>query len=57
MLIHFFALLGLVLLCAGWMLFQLWLGRQDPDKKAGFRPGCGACKSNSCPSRPIDNSP
>lgn len=48
---HVLALLGLVLLCAGWMGFQLWLGRQDPDKRAGFRPGCGACSSKGCPQR------
>jgi len=51
MLTHFFALLGLVLLCAGWMVFQLWLGRQDPDKNEGFRPGCGACSSKECARR------
>ena len=41
MLSYLFALLGLVLLCVGWVLFQLWLERQDPQR-GGFRPGCGA---------------
>ncbi len=48
MLNHLLALLGLVGLCAGWMVFQLWLGKQDADRKDGYRPGCGACSSKKC---------
>ncbi len=51
MLTNALALLGLILLCAGWMLFQIWLGRQDPSRKEGFRPGCGACSSKGCAGR------
>ena len=51
MLTHIFALLGLSLLCALWVLFQRWLVRQDPDKKEVFRPGCGACSDKNCANR------
>jgi hypothetical protein len=44
---HLLALIGLSLLCAAWVLFQRWLARQDPEKKAGYRPGCGACSNCS----------
>jgi hypothetical protein len=44
---YLISLLGLTLLCAGWMMFQLWLKRQDPERE-NFRPGCGACKGGSC---------
>ncbi len=51
MLIYALSLLGLVGLCAGWMLFQRWLVRQDPEKEEGYRPGCGACSRKDCTSR------
>ena len=44
---HILALVGITLLCAAWIKFQLWMKRIDPDKE-GFRPGCGACQSGSC---------
>ena len=44
---HLISLLGLTLLCAGWMVFQLWLKKQDPDR-GSYKPGCGACQSGSC---------
>ena len=47
MLTHFLAILGLVTLCAGWVLFQEWLKRIDPQK-GEYRPGCGACSNDSC---------
>ncbi|RLJ20661.1 hypothetical protein DJ031_05235 [bacterium endosymbiont of Escarpia laminata] len=48
MLIHILSLLGLMLLCGGWVLFQGWLSRQDPEYK-GYKVGCGACKQQgSC---------
>ncbi len=35
-------LLAIIALCAFWGIFQLWLGKVDPD--AGERPQkCGAC--------------
>ena len=45
MLTHLFAILGLVALCAAWVLFQLWLKRVDPeqcDSNKGCM-GCGSC--------------
>ena len=48
---YLISLLGLTLLCAGWMMFQLWLKRQDPDR-AGYKPGCGACQGGSCGAAP-----
>ncbi|MBL3591529.1 MAG: hypothetical protein JMN24_17350 [gamma proteobacterium endosymbiont of Lamellibrachia anaximandri] len=47
MLIHILSLLGLMLLCGGWVLFQGWLSRQDPEYK-GYKVGCGACKQGNC---------
>ena len=48
MLTHLFAILGLVALCAGWVLFQEWMKRIDPEKRE-YRPGCGACgNKGSC---------
>lgn len=44
---HLLALIGLTLLCAAWIQFQLWLKRVDPDK-GDYQPGCGACQSSSC---------
>ncbi|MCW8827640.1 MAG: hypothetical protein OQK94_01145 [Gammaproteobacteria bacterium] len=46
---HFLALIGITLLCALWMAFQLWLKRVDPQRD-DFKPGCGACQSRSCES-------
>ncbi len=35
-------LLAIILLCAGWALFQVWLDRHDPDaKRRSLR--CGDC--------------
>jgi len=48
---YLMALLGITLLCALWMKFQLWLKRLDPERD-GFKPGCGACKSGSCGTAP-----
>jgi len=47
---HILALLGLVALCAAWVLFQQWLVRQDPERGEAFKPGCGACGSGGCAS-------
>ena len=46
---HLLAILGLAALCAGWVLFQQWLKRMDPEKE-DYRPGCGACGSSGCKS-------
>jgi len=56
MMTHLFALIGLSLLCAGWMLFQRWLAKQDPERDEVFKPGCGACSSKSCPRRDAEGS-
>jgi len=50
MITHIFALIGLVALCAAWVLFQQWLVRQDPERKEAFKPGCGSCGSGGCSS-------
>jgi hypothetical protein len=44
---YLLALIGITLLCAVWMKFQLWLKQVDPQKE-GYRPGCGACQGGSC---------
>ena len=49
MLTYLLVLIGLALLCGGWALFQLWLGKRDPDKAGGYQPGCGACSQRDCP--------
>jgi hypothetical protein len=49
MLDHLFGILGLVALCAGWVLFQEWLKRVDPEK-GNFKAGCAGCGSCSCES-------
>jgi len=45
------ALLTIVVLCAGWAVFQLWLGKHDPELAARANK-CGNCscdrKSGSC---------
>ena len=48
---YILGLIGITLLCAAWMKFQLWLKRVDPERQ-GFRPGCGACQSGSCGGAP-----
>jgi hypothetical protein len=48
---YLLALLGITLLCALWMKFQLWLKRVDPQRD-GFKPGCGACQGGSCGTAP-----
>ncbi|HIJ22055.1 MAG: hypothetical protein HON68_07595 [Gammaproteobacteria bacterium] len=45
---HLLAILALVALLFGWVLFQEWLKRRDPEQ-FGYKPGCGACGSKgSC---------
>lgn len=44
---HIFALIGITLLCALWMAFQLWLKRVDPERD-DYKPGCGACQGGAC---------
>ncbi|MDH5785386.1 MAG: hypothetical protein OEZ16_07225 [Chromatiales bacterium] len=51
---HFIALIGLTLLCAGWIILQQWLRRVDPDR-GEYQPGCGACSSGGCNSRNSDS--
>lgn len=47
MLDYLIPLIGLSLLCAGWVVFQLWLKRVDPDRN-NYQPGCGGCKGGAC---------
>lgn len=37
------ALLSVVVLCAAWALFQLWLARHDPEANQRLRK-CGDCR-------------
>jgi hypothetical protein len=44
MLSYLLSILGLAVLTALWMVFQLWLKKQDPEREEGCV-GCGAnCK-------------
>lgn len=45
---YLISLAAITLLCAVWMLLQLWLKRVDPNRD-NYKPGCGACQSGSCP--------
>jgi hypothetical protein len=52
MLNHLLAILGLAALTALWMVFQLWLKKQDPGREEGCV-GCGAnCKRQNHDSDP-----
>ncbi len=42
---HLLSILALAVLLFGWVLFQQWLRRNDPEQF--YRPGCGACGSGS----------
>jgi hypothetical protein len=42
MLNYAYSLLAVVLLCAFWAVFQLWLERRDPDTAARAQK-CGGC--------------
>ncbi len=46
---YLIVLLSLSALCAGWILFQMWLHKHDP-KKSGklFENRCGGCASGGC---------
>ncbi len=46
MLTHILSLLGLILLCVLWVVFQGWLAKQDSNYK-GYKAGCGGC-TRSC---------
>lgn len=52
---HFFALTGLSLLCAVWVLFQIWLAKKDKSYR-GYKAGCGACGKGSCSSKDTTSS-
>ena len=43
---YFLAALGLAMLCAGWVLIQLWMAKSNPDKE-DIALCCGAC-SDPC---------
>jgi len=44
---HLVAILGLGLLCAGWVLVQRWISKRDPETggrvELGSKGGCGFC--------------
>jgi len=39
---HLLSILGLAALCAAWVMFQLWLKRQDPELEKRCH-NCGSC--------------
>ena len=39
---YLWSILALAALCAAWVLFQLWLERQDPDD-VQIKRACGGC--------------
>ncbi len=43
MLTYLLSIIGLVVLCVLWVLFQLWLGKHDPQHRANSIQ-CGGCK-------------
>lgn len=47
------SLAAITLLCAVWMVFQLWLKRVDPQRE-NYKPGCGACQGGACGSKPAE---
>jgi len=52
MLNYILSILGLAILTALWMVFQLWLKKQDPEREDGCV-GCGAnCKRQKAESDP-----
>lgn len=42
MMSYFYALLAIIVLCAFWAVFQVWLAKHDPDAKARSLK-CGGC--------------
>ncbi len=48
MLNHIIALFGLIALCSGWVLFQIWVGKQDSHPVTPLKPGCSTCDEASC---------
>lgn len=42
---HLVAIIGLVLLCAGWVIIQMWVKRLDADSErlTDACSGCGSC--------------
>ncbi|MCB2261961.1 MAG: hypothetical protein LGR52_03345 [Candidatus Thiosymbion ectosymbiont of Robbea hypermnestra] len=46
---HLWAVLALAVLCAGWVLFQRWLARIDPDgRRIEDARDCGSRCSGKC---------
>jgi len=46
---YLWASLGLAALCAGWVVFQRWLERVDPDgRRIEDSQGCGRSCSDKC---------
>ncbi len=54
---YLLSLIGLTLLCAIWVKFQLWL-RKRSNNTQHFSPGCGACQNKSlCADGAVPHSP
>jgi len=45
--VHLVALIGLVALCGGWIVFQMWINKQDPAKPKFETKGCGCHTTKS----------
>lgn len=44
MLGYFYALLTMILLCAFWAGFQLWLNKVDPENQTNKESSCSGCE-------------
>lgn len=53
---YLLSILALIALLVGWVLFQEWLKRKDPEQ-FGYKPGCGACASKGSCSAPDGDRP
>jgi len=54
---HLIAIIGLMALCALWVLFQLWLKKQDPEQEDRCI-SCGAkCKRQDDRNAPVSAEP
>ncbi|MBC8519303.1 MAG: hypothetical protein H8D24_02715 [Gammaproteobacteria bacterium] len=52
---YIISILALIALLVGWVLFQEWLKKRDPQQ-FGYKPGCDACASkDNCSAQKPDN--
>jgi hypothetical protein len=47
MIVYLMAILGLAVLCALWVLFQLWIRKHDPEVRP-INLCCGSCDVSEC---------